>query len=501
MKPNTTAASLLALALLAASTTAEPLASVFTYQGTIKDGGVPATGEYDMTFALYDAPSDGTLVGGPLVFDGQSGNPAPIVLLNGIFQVDLDFGSAFEGSGLWLEVQVRPHAIGGYTPLVPRQPVTAVPYALYALGGPGGGGPWTAAGGDIHNTNAGSVGVGTDTPAAKLHVAGDIRSDGPTGVIAHNPNNTEAVAALGWFNDVARIRIGGNGAGAGGGLDIQKTGDRSLMRIYDSGDVWLRGGIDVSGNAWFQGGAVGIGTTDPGAKLHAVGDGAGTVAKFTNGGTCGGMTNTALIVGDTCGSGRAATFYGVTSNTLVSIANDGTGKAAVFGGDVAFSGGDVGIGTVNPANRLSVVGSANISARLGVGLSTPLVPVHVGGGGDTSPVGGGYIVTGDVGGANISIDNNEIMARNNGAASTLFLNAEGGDVVVGGPLNIGYQIVTGSPTANCPTGKKPISGGCRISGDAEVRASYPSGNGWTCVVGDQSGFITLTAYAICVNVK
>jgi hypothetical protein len=33
--------------------------------------------------------------------------------------------------------------------------------------------------------------------------------------------------------------------------------------------------------------------------------------------------------------------------------------------------------------------------------------------------------------SNLVIDNNEIMARNNGAAGTLFLNDDGGDVSIG----------------------------------------------------------------------
>jgi GAF domain-containing protein len=44
-------------------------------------------------------------------------------------------------------------------------------------------------------------------------------------------------------------------------------------------------------------------------------------------------------------------------------------------------------------------------------------------------------------GANIVIDNNEIVARNNGAASSLFLNTNSGDVVIGWAIDIGYEIV------------------------------------------------------------
>jgi len=111
---------------------------------------------------------------------------------------------------------------------------------------------WADNGNHIYKANAGNVGIGTTNPVAPLHVVGDIYSDGPAGVYARNPTNTAAVAILGWLNNVARIRIGGDGAGATNGLDIQRTGDRSLMRILGNGNV-------------------GIGTTSPGQLLDVAG--------------------------------------------------------------------------------------------------------------------------------------------------------------------------------------------------------------------------------------
>lgn len=50
---------------------------------------------------------------------------------------------------------------------------------------------------------------------------------------------------------------------------------------------------------------------------------------------------------------------------------------------------------------------------------------------DVSLSGGGMVVVGDVAGANLTMDRNEIMARNNGSAAGLFLNFEGGEVAMG----------------------------------------------------------------------
>ncbi|MFO7825296.1 MAG: hypothetical protein R6V72_15265 [Cyclobacterium sp.] len=54
-----------------------------------------------------------------------------------------------------------------------------------------------------------------------------------------NPNNNKASASLNWLDDIARIRVGGNGTGATGGLDIQTTGNRSLMRLLHNGNVGI----------------------------------------------------------------------------------------------------------------------------------------------------------------------------------------------------------------------------------------------------------------------
>ena len=76
------------------------------------------------------------------------------------------------------------------------------------------------------------------------------------------------------------------------------------------------------------------------------------------------------------------------------------------------------------------VGEANNACigRVGIGTAAPIVRLHVTGGTDASLTAGGFIVTGAVAGTNIAIDNNEIMARNNGAAAPLAINADGGNV-------------------------------------------------------------------------
>ena len=97
-------------------------ASSFTYQGQLRQSGEPFTGMADLEFRLYDQLSGGTQIGST-----QSVADWPVE--DGLFQVELDFGApAFDGSDRYLEVTVDG------APLIPRQKVTATPYALLATG-------------------------------------------------------------------------------------------------------------------------------------------------------------------------------------------------------------------------------------------------------------------------------------------------------------------------------------------------------------------------------
>lgn len=86
---------------------------------------------------------------------------------------------------------------------------------------------------------------------------------------------------------------------------------------------------------------------------------------------------------------------------------------------------------------------------------------------------------GSTGGLNLIIDNNEIMARNNGAASTLNLNIEGGNTSIGGGVSVqGQATFSGPATVNqgltFPATQVP-------SGDPHVLDDYEEGT-WTPTV-------------------
>lgn len=208
------------------------MGTAFTYQGRLIDNGTPADGVYDLEFSLYSEA--GLLVAGPVQRAGQQ-------VTNGLFTATVDFGSnVFDGNACLLEIGVRRTGSGSFSPLTPRQPITAMPYALFALN------PlnsvWSLAGSDVYY-NSGNVGIGTSTPTQALDVAGDMRVRGGQGFTMPDA--------------VARVFLG--------------DPNHSIRAVYGSGvriGTWqAEDGIVLQQTT----GRVGIGMPTPGAKLHVGG--------------------------------------------------------------------------------------------------------------------------------------------------------------------------------------------------------------------------------------
>ncbi len=100
--------------------------TAFYYQGHLSDGGTAANGNYDLQFSLYDAPTNGNLISGPLT------NLA-VAVTGGLFTTNIDFGEVFTGNNYWLAIGVRTNgSTNAFTVLQPLQPVLPVPYAIFA---------------------------------------------------------------------------------------------------------------------------------------------------------------------------------------------------------------------------------------------------------------------------------------------------------------------------------------------------------------------------------
>ena len=74
--------------------------TAFTYQGRLTDNSMPGAGTYQMRFTLFDAGEGGSQAGDVIEYPNVS-------VTNGVFTVQLDFGSAFSGASRFLEIAVR----------------------------------------------------------------------------------------------------------------------------------------------------------------------------------------------------------------------------------------------------------------------------------------------------------------------------------------------------------------------------------------------------------
>ena len=105
-----------------------PMGTAFTYQGGLLDEGSPAEGLYDFEFSLFNANVAGT--------QGSTIDINDIDVIDGSFTVELDFGSdVFNGDARWLQVGVRPGGSNdpnAFVTLSPRTELTPTPYAIYA---------------------------------------------------------------------------------------------------------------------------------------------------------------------------------------------------------------------------------------------------------------------------------------------------------------------------------------------------------------------------------
>src|ERR1039458_5671181 len=121
---------LIALTLLSALnsqlSTAFAQGTAFTYQGRLQNNGSPASGTYNLTFAVFTDSNGVNQVGSTLTNTATG-------ITNGLFTVVLDFGQGiFTGPPLWLQIGAETNGGGGFTTLAPLQQLTPTPYAIYS---------------------------------------------------------------------------------------------------------------------------------------------------------------------------------------------------------------------------------------------------------------------------------------------------------------------------------------------------------------------------------
>ncbi len=203
-------------------------------------------------------------------------------------------------------------------------------------------------------------------------------------------------------------------------------------------------------------------------------------------------------------------------NGTLTVDREGVDTTEVFlgTGRMFLRGAGVVAGLFIDQGQLSSAGSLGLAVpfylnadggNVGVGMDLPSAPLHLPGSPDAEPASGGALVLGPISSFNMAIDGNEIQARNDGATSQLTLNSSGGDVVIGGNLDLGVVVqIRGQEElvvdAFCPVaGTRIISGGCSSANiNDPIEASYPlNSTTWRCEFQDTSSVSNNQATAVC----
>ena len=397
--------------VLTARTAHAQIGTVFTYQGAIRSEGVPYVGTCDIRLSLWTDPVAGSQIGLPSQFSTQTDD-------EGRFTVSPDFGFVLS-SPTWLKIEVRtphdPTEFLPFTTLDPRQPIQPAPMARSA-----------------ENANT----------AATATVA----------LVANNALNLNGQPSSFYMN------AGSLSSGTLNSARLSGTYTNALT-LSNASNTFTGIGTGLTA---LTASNLASGTV-PDGRLSGSYTNALTLSNASNSFTGIGTGLTALNASNLAsGTVPSARLSGTYSNalTLSSAANVFSGSGA---GLTGLSASNIASGTLGDArlsSNVPLLGTTNaftstntFSTSVGIRTTTPGAALHVNDNTDVTGTGGGSLIVGLTTSTNLRMDGNELQALNNGAVSSLSLQASGGNLAVG---------------SGTPTHKLYVNGDARVTGDLQI---------------------------------
>jgi hypothetical protein len=362
------------------------LGQAFTYQGQLRNAGVPVNGDIHLRFSLWDDSAAGTQLGSTLVV-------SPVAATDGLFTVNLDFGmNLLNGDARWLLIEVCDDGTcASTTPLTPRQHLSPVPHALAlpglftqqnatspnviggradnavtadAVGATIGGG---GAGGSNNNRateNYATVGGGRNNQAGNNNgILTDANYSTVGGGDANSAANSYATVAGGRSNSITQAH-----ATIGGGRSNQVSAQYGTIAGGGPSDT-----ADVNGTrnrVTDQYGSIG------GGGNNQAGDSAGTVSDRPYATVSGGENNVASGAHSSVGGGNLNAASGSWSTIGGGYVNTSSGnRTTVSGGEANTASGSnsavSGGGTNTASGNYSTIGGGNENIASGLASTVP----------------------------------------------------------------------------------------------------------------------------------
>ncbi len=314
------------------------------YQGSLKDGGAAANGNYDFEFQLFDAPTGGTFLG--------VAGATNVQVTNGVFTQSFGFGS-FTGPDRYLEVHVRRTGSGdAFTILTPRELIKSAPYAIKSL---------TA----DNSTNALQLG---GVSANQYVLTGDARLSDARNPLPNSSN---------YIQNRTNPQTSSN-------FNISGTGNANIFNATQFNLSNFRVLSILGTNNLFAGALAG--------QSNTTGNGNSFVGTLTGQSNTTGSSNTLLGSFANVESSDLTNSTAIGAKAFVSQSNSLV-LGSINGVNNATADTKVGIGTNSPTERLNVVGNGLFSGTLtgdslfavnkvGIGTTAPAKSLHIKGAGD-----------------------------------------------------------------------------------------------------------------------